>query len=248
MSSDANPGKWKVASIGARATGVALLLWSVDAAAADGVQRPVVVELYTSEGCSSCPPADAILEELARRPDVLPIAFHVDYWDGLGWRDRWSMKEATDRQQDFGRSLALSTVGTPQMIVEGQRSVFGANRTEVLQALKGPREDVALDAQRVEGDVVVRVPARAPRESYDVYVIGYLPQAVTSIKRGENAGRSLTEVNVVRSIRRLGVSGDTAREWKVAVGSFPKDATRVLVLLQRPKDGPIAGARSLELR
>jgi len=158
------------------------------------------------------------------------------------------MAEATKRQQDFGHALGLSTVGTPQMIVEGQRSVSGANRGALLQALKGPVSDVTLDAQHVAGDLVVKVPARAPRESYDVYVIGYLPQAVTEIRRGENAGRTITEVNVVRSIRRLGVSGDKAREWRLAVDSFPKDATRALVLLQRPNDGPIAGARSLELR
>jgi hypothetical protein len=231
----------------ARMTGLALLL-SVSSAIAVAADRPVIVELYTSEGCSSCPPADAILEELAKRPDVLPLAFHVDYWDELGWRDRFSMAEATKRQQDFGHALGLATVGTPQMIVEGQRSVSGANRGALLQALKGPVSNVAVDAQRVEGDLVVKVPARAARESYDVYVIGYLPRAVTEIARGENAGRTLTEVNVVRSIRRLGTSDDEAREWRLAVDSFPKDATRVLVLLQRPNDGPVAGARSLELR
>jgi len=231
----------------ARIAGFAMLL-SVSAAIAGPAVRPVIVELYTSEGCSSCPPADAMIEELAKRSDVLPIAFHVDYWDDLGWRDRFSMAAATKRQRDFGRALGLSTVGTPQMIVEGQRSVSGANRAALLQALKGPVSDAPVDAQRVENDVVVRVPAGGPRESYDVYVIGYLPQAVTPIQRGENAGRTLTEVNVVRSIRRLGVSSDKPREWRLAVDSFPADATRALVLLQRPNDGPIAGARLLALR
>lgn len=231
----------------ARMIGLASLL-SVSSTLACAAERPVIVELYTSEGCSSCPPADALIEELAKRPDVLPLAFHVDYWDGLGWRDRFSMAAATQRQQDFGRSLELKTVGTPQMIVEGQRSVFGANRDELLQALKTPVANVPVDAQRIDTDLVVKVPARAPRETYDVYVIGYLPNTVTAIERGENAGRKLTEVNVVRSIRHLGVSGDKPREWRLAVDSFPKDATRALVLLQRPKDGPIAGASAIDLR
>src|SRR5262245_14515586 len=135
----------------ARMCGFAVLL-SASSAIAGAGERPVIVELYTSEGCSSCPPADAIVEELAKRADVLPIAFHVDYWDGLGWRDRFSMAAATQRQQDFGRALGLPTVGTPQMIVEGQRSVSGANRGALLQALKGPVSDVAVDAQRVESD------------------------------------------------------------------------------------------------
>jgi hypothetical protein len=208
----------------------------------------VILELYTSEGCSSCPPADALVEEMAKRRDVLPIAFHVDYWDGLGWRDRFSMAAATQRQQDYGESLKLQTVGTPQMIIDGQRSVFGANRPALLQALNGPRTDLPFEAKHVDRDVLVQVPQRGPREVYDVFVISYLPQAVTPIQRGENAGLTVTEVNVVRSIRRVGASGDKAREWKIPVSSFPKDASRLLVLLQQPQNGAIVGFRSIDLR
>src|SRR5215813_13894027 len=89
--------------------------------------RPAIVELYTSEGCSSCPPAEALIERLAKQPGVLPLAFHVDYWDQLGWRDRFSMKEASQRQQDLAQALGLSTIGTPQLVVDGHNAVWGVN-------------------------------------------------------------------------------------------------------------------------
>ncbi len=210
--------------------------------------RPAIVELYTSEGCSSCPPAEALIEEIARRPGVLPLAFHVDYWDDLGWHDRFSMRQATQRQQDLARALGLRTVGTPQLIVDGQNSVWGASREDLIRALGKPRVDAPFFAQRDKSELVVRTPPRGAGEIYDVYVVGYLPRAVTPIRRGENAGRTLTEVNVVRDIRRLGQSGDAPREWKMSVDSFPKDATRAVVFLERPGNGAIAGARVLDLR
>src|SRR5881628_3535737 len=86
--------------------------------------RPAIVELYTSEGCSSCPPAEAMIERLSKQPGVLPLAFHVDYWDQLGWRYRFSMKEATQRQQDLARALGLSTIGTPHLVVDGLHAVL----------------------------------------------------------------------------------------------------------------------------
>jgi hypothetical protein len=226
----------------------ALLLLSPLCAVAGTTQRPVIVELYTSEGCSSCPPAEALIEEIARQPGVLPLAFHVDYWDDLGWRDRFSMKQATQRQRDLASALRLPTVGTPQLIVDGRESVWGADRQSLIQALKAPRSDVPVSAQREDRELVVRTPSRTPGEVYDVYVVGYLPRTVTPIGRGENAGRTLTEVNVVRDIRRLGQSGSTPGEWRISVDSFPKDASRAVVFLQRPGNGAIAGATALDLR
>ena len=147
-------------------------------------QRPAIVELYTSEGCSSCPPAEALIEELARLPDVLPLAFHVDYWDDLGWHDRFSMKQAAQRQNEFARSLRLNTIGTPQMIVDGRVSVWGANRESLLRTLKTPRPDVPLSVKRDDLDLVIQTPARTGRETYDVYVVAYLPRPICVTARG----------------------------------------------------------------
>ncbi|MEP7246278.1 MAG: DUF1223 domain-containing protein [Gammaproteobacteria bacterium] len=209
-------------------------------------QRPAIVELYTSEGCSSCPPAERLLEGLAKRPDVLPLAFHVDYWDSLGWRDRFSMKEATERQQSLANTLRLSTVGTPQLIVDGQTAVWGANPSSLEQALKTPRTDVAITVQRTSSSLIIRAPVTETSEPYDVYVVGYLPKAVTAIQRGENAGRTLTEVNVVRYIRKIGGSRDAARSWNVSLAALPSDAKRVVVLLQVPTSGAIIGALAID--
>ena len=206
--------------------------------------RPAIVELYTSEGCSSCPPAEAMIEQLAKQPGVLPLAFHVDYWDQLGWRDRFSMKEATQRQQDLARALGLSTIGTPQLVVDGRHAVWGVDADNLARVLKTPRSDVPLSLERTGGDLVVRTPARDGRDVYDVYVVGYLPQAVTRIGKGENAGRTLTEVNVVRYIRKIGQSSGTAGEWKFSLASLPGDASHVVVFLQKPGNGAIVGAQT----
>src|SRR3954469_14932452 len=111
-----------------RTAAAALALASLLAATAFAPPpRPAIVELYTSEGCSSCPPAEALIEKLATQPGVLPLAFHVDYWDQLGWRDRFAMKEAPQRQQDLANALGLSTIGTPQIVVDGSRAVWGVD-------------------------------------------------------------------------------------------------------------------------
>src|SRR5689334_12435662 len=123
----------------AAAVALASLLASAPhAAAPTPPPRPAIVELYTSEGCSSCPPAEALVERLAKQPGVLPLAFHVDYWDQLGWRDRFSMKEATQRQQDLARALGLSTIGTPQLVVDGRHAVWGVDADNLTRVLKTP--------------------------------------------------------------------------------------------------------------
>ena len=221
-----------------------LLLFSMTVAAAS---RPAIVELYTSEGCSSCPPAERLLEELAQRPDILPLAFHVDYWDSLGWRDRFSLKEATQRQQYAARQLRLSTVGTPQMIVEGRTALWGASRERVEQAVKSGRTEIPMTIARNGSELIVRTDEQVTtRESFDVYVIGYLPKAVTSIGRGENAGRTITEVNVVRYVRKIGTSANATHEWSFTLDGLPDDAERLVVLLQTSSTGAIVGARTLD--
>jgi hypothetical protein len=223
---------------------LALTTFLAGTALAAAPPRPAIVELYTSEGCSSCPPAEALIEKLSRQPGVLPLAFHVDYWDQLGWRDRFSMKEATQRQQDLARALGLATIGTPQLVVDGRHAVWGVDTDNLTRVLKTPRSDVPLSLERNGSDLVVRTPARDGGEKYDVYVVGYLPQAVTHIGKGENAGRTLTEVNVVRYIRKIGQSSGTAGEWKISLASLPNDASHIVVFLQKPGNGAIVGAQT----
>src|SRR5215472_7991630 len=104
---------------------------ALSGASARAGERPIVVELFTSEGCSSCPPADKLLSELANRPDVLALSFHVDYWDGLGWKDPYSSREATKRQNRYATLLDLATVDTPQIVVDGKWQAVGSDRPDV---------------------------------------------------------------------------------------------------------------------
>src|SRR5436190_20900837 len=117
----------------------ALLFLSLGAATPHAGERPTVVELFTSQGCSSCPPADALLAQLAGRPDLLALSFHVDYWDRLGWKDPFSSAAATQRQHRYAELLGLATVYTPQMVVDGKWQAVGSDRSDVEQALSSAR-------------------------------------------------------------------------------------------------------------
>jgi len=217
------------------------------AALAQQPSRPLVLELYTSQGCSSCPPAEALLGELADRTDVLPLAFHVDYWDDLGWRDRFALPAAAQQQRWWAMANGLPGVFTPQLIIDGRRSVVGSDRAAIIAALREPRTTVPVRAELRDGVVQVSVPARSTTEVYDVFAIAYLSRAETVIPRGENAGRTLTEWNIVRSWQRLGVSRGGAAVFTVARNSLPADASRVAIVLQDAGRGGIAGASVVEL-
>jgi len=217
------------------------------AAAAAGDSRPAVVELYTSQGCSSCPPADALLGELARRADVLALAFHVDYWDELGWRDRFELPVATQRQRQYARQLGSASVYTPQMVVDGTADVVGGDAAGVARLIAAPRASVPVQISVHDGELLVTIAAAAGMPAAEVTLLSYLPQAQTAIGRGENAGRALREYNIVRSSVTLGKWHGAAAEWQVRVADLPADARAVAVLLQQPGPGAIIGAAQLAL-
>jgi hypothetical protein len=225
-----------------------LLLSAVGAFSAITVTaQPVVVELFTSQGCSSCPPADALLGEVARKANVVALAYHVDYWDSLGWKDRFAIPEAVQRQRGYVRRLSASGAFTPQAVVGGDTSLVGSNRGAMDKALAEKRDALAIVLSKANGDLQINLPERW-REPMDVYVISYLAEATTPVGRGENARRSLKEFNIVRSFKRLGQWDGTPRKMTLPFGSLPADATAVAVLLQRPGQGAIAGAATLALR
>lgn len=217
------------------------------AAAAAADPRPVVVELFTSQGCSSCPPADALLGELAARGDVLALAYHVDYWDELGWRDRFGMPQAAQRQWQYARRLGLASAYTPQMVIDGREDVLGSDRSRVLQLLAAPRRGVPVTAVVQGHELVVDAGAVPGAARCDVLLVSFLPEATTAIGRGENSGRTLREFNVVRSFRTLGTWQATAAGWRVELGSLPTDARFAAVLLQEQASGAIVGAARLPL-
>ena len=167
---------------------------------------PVVVELFTSQGCSSCPPAEALLSELARtRTDVLGLSFHITYWDDLGWRDPFALAAATARQRRYAKLLP-SEVYTPQMVVGGTRDVVGSDRADVVAAIAAAvasrRAAADLQATRLGGHAMISV--GAGEGEGELVLVGYDREHRTAVGRGENAGRTLTESNIVRSLATIG--------------------------------------------
>jgi hypothetical protein len=197
---------WLVAAIG---------LLAPTLAAAQPAPRPVVGELFTSEGCSSCPPADAKVAELARtRPYLLLLTFHVTYWNGLGWRDPYSFEAATQRQQRYVARGVSPEVYTPALIVDGKLDAVGSDGAAVDHTLREAARDqqtsAQIDVQRGAAGLTVSVGAGARNGT--LLLIGYDRLHQTPVGRGENGGRTLTEANIVRSMSVLGAwSGKPVR-------------------------------------
>ena len=202
--------------------------------------RPVVVELFTSQGCSACPPADALLAELAARSDVLPLAFHVTYWNSLGWRDPFSLDLATDRQRVYQRLLGTETLYTPQMIVDGRTDVIGSDRRAVAYAIAAAMLDSTVPVGVTRSGRGVQIAVGAGKGDASVIVVGYDSVRRTSVQRGENAGRQLSESNIVRNFQK--VADWTGQPLSLAI-PLPM-AERVAIILQA-SDGRILGAASL---
>lgn len=214
-------------------------------AAASARAQPVVVELFTSEGCSSCPPADRFLSELVRdRHDVLALAFHVTYWNILGWRDPYSLQSATDRQNDYAAAFGSSSVFTPQLVVDGARSVVGSDRNDALAAIaaaKGGQSKARVALKGEGGNLQIEV--GAGEGTAQVLLVGFDHEHQTAIGRGENSGRTLVEANIVRSITKVGL-------WtgkSLTILAPPPSGENAAVLLQT-NEGKIVGAATLGRR
>jgi hypothetical protein len=229
-------------------TWIAVMAMLLCTARADAQPRPVVVELFTSQGCSSCPPADAYLGKLSARSDVLALAFHVDYWDSLGWRDRFALTQSVERQNIYATNLHHSSVYTPQLVIDGQYDAIGSNEGALARALGEQREGVPVALSVRDTAVLITLGAGAPHPRSDVVLVTYLRHAVSAIGRGENAGRTLEEFNIVRSIRTLGSWQGEPRSFGVPISSLPPDATDVAVLVQPLGQAPIIGAAVHTLR
>lgn len=205
-------------------------------------ERPVVVELFTSQGCSSCPPANAYLNELSKqRRDVLALAFHVTYWDRLGWKDPFSMEAATRRQDVYGRRFGDGSY-TPEIVVDGSASMVGSARGEVGAAIENARRNsrTAAPVSVTRNGEQVSIEVGTGSGSGNILLIGFDHEHTTAIGRGENSGRTLTEANVVRSIRSVG-------QWSGAalrINERLPEGQDVAVVLEAP-DGRIVGASRL---
>lgn len=211
----------------------------------------VVVELFTSQGCSSCPPADALLTELARRPDVVALSLHVDYWDYIGWKDPYASPQYTARQQRYAQALGLRYVYTPQIVVDGRADVVGSRRAEVIEAIEAATaraRAIKISFAKKDGGKVVISEGPAPEAGATVWLAVYDREHLTKVKRGENAGRSLRNANVVRSFERLGTWTGTRLEIPLdlaAARTRGRDGCAVIV--QEGRAGPVLAAATMSL-
>jgi hypothetical protein len=214
------------------------------AVAADEPQRwPVLVELFTSEGCSSCPPADRHLEQLDRQ--VIVLSEHVDYWDHEGWKDRFSSPAFTERQESYARTFGLDSPYTPQMVVDGTAQFTGGDHnravTEINKASDRPKASVVLE--RVNENIRVSVEG-SPRDA-DVWIAFADEHASTPVKAGENKGRMLSHVAVVRTLKKLGSIRRGGTFSKMVETVAAQRGQRVVVFVQESGQGRVVGANLL---
>lgn len=218
-------------------------------------QPVAVLELFTSQGCSSCPPADKALQDLTQQAArsgqaVYGLSFHVDYWNRLGWTDPFSTKQYTDRQRQYDRSLNTQTY-TPQLIINGRQNVIGGQRGRIEQAIQTIQKQPAAAFIGVDGNLVrdagqitinYTLSASGP---YRVNVALVQKEAHTAVKNGENGGRTLVNTNVVRQFRTIDASGTSGSTTLSLHTGLNADQTNVLVYVQRKDDGQIIGAKQL---
>jgi len=218
-------------------------------AAPTAAAGPIVVELFTSQGCSSCPPADRVLSKLVTEGaigdrEVVPLAFHVDYWNDLGWADPFSREEWTDRQRRYAGTLGEGRVYTPQLVVGGRDHVVGSNAAGVIAKIEAASVPVRLDATVDWTARTATVTASAPARA-DAWVAIYEDAITTSVVRGENAGETLRNDHVVRRLEKVAAAGTSGT---ISVALDPAWKQLGAVVLAQGADQAIVGTRALPPR
>jgi hypothetical protein len=233
-------------------TVAALLAFGFSHAFAADVERPLgVVELFTSQGCSSCPPADALLAELARSGEIVALGYHVDYWDYLGWKDSLGRPENTQRQNDYGKSFGIRSVYTPQAVINGRRHVNGAKREAVMSALASLRDtggglSVEIDITR-SGESIMIDAAGSPdgRGSAHLVLVYFDPTRPILIERGENKGQTISYANPVTGVQTVGMWHGKPVRFEFPQSEVAKKGGCAVLLQSVSTDGlpgPILGA------
>lgn len=204
-----------------------------------------VVELFSSQGCRSCPAADRLLMELRGMPGILALTLHVDYWDYLGWKDTLASPDFSQRQYDYAKARGDMDVFTPQMIVNGEKQMVGSQRSEVMAVLSQSRKaswPVALMISDKAKEMVIEIGAGEAEQEATLWVMPVMERASVKIQKGEMAGREANYVNVVRKLVPAGMwTGDAMRITLPKEGLMPAGATACVALLQQGKLGPVLG-------
>lgn len=202
-----------------------------------------VVELFTSQGCSNCPPADALLVEYSKQPDIVALSFPVNYWDYLGWKDTLAHADFTARQKNYAHARNDRQIFTPQMIVNGKKSCIGSDQVQIEKAiqmtLKGRSTlpvDVTIAEQNGMVTVSVSETAETMQREAQVWVLPVLRSQTVPIERGENKGKTVTYANVVRGLKRIGEWHGGSARFEVPVETARRGGDGYVVLLQTTHD------------
>jgi hypothetical protein len=228
---------------------LAAVILAIVPAQAGSDRPPVLVELYTSQGCYSCPPADHLLGRLAEEGEVVALAFHVTYWDRLGWPDPFGTAAGTNRQYQYGRTISNGRVYTPQLVVNGQVHEVGSNEHRVRAAVRAAQKESQpaapilrwLPNNRLE----VKLPAAAEAAGATIWLARYDKRRETEILRGENGGKRLTYHQIVREQRSLGVFDGEARTLQTDVVPGEGSGWGVAVVVQQRGPRRVWGAAAL---
>jgi hypothetical protein len=216
---------------------VALLTAPATAFAADPT-HPTVVELFQSQGCSSCPPANANVLAIADRPDILALSWQVTYWDSLGWKDTFGSPAFTARQWEYAHAFHRGEVATPEVVVNGRADVVGSNRGELENLIRSADRGAAGPALQIEHG---RVTVGGKAGSGNVLLVRYDPNVIqVPIRRGENGGLTLPHKNVVREVVDLGAWDGGVRAYALPPAS--RSGLKTAVLVQDGPGGPILAA------
>lgn len=231
---------------------IALCALGVSASSAGEVRKgpKAVLELFTSQGCSSCPAADALLDKLSRRADIVALAYHVDYWDYIGWPDTFGAKANSDRQRDYAKGFGSSRIFTPQLVVNGRGSVVASREGEVDAALTAAALPVTIDLDvSDDGMLEISVPPGEGNREAVMWLVTFVDRAEVEIERGENKGKTVAYTQIVTNRQVLGMwESATGAEMRMPIGELlTTPANGIAVLIQEERNGmpgPILGAAS----
>lgn len=220
----------------------------VTRAAQAGAARPVVIELFTSQGCSSCPPADALMGELRQMPGVIVLSYNVDYWDYLGWRDTLASPEKSQRQYDYAKARGDMDVYTPQVIVDGGSHYSGGNRSVILAAIARaqaatPQDPVGLSLAASGHEFVVEIGKGSVAAEATLWLMPIMPSVAVKIAKGENSGKEIVYYNVVNKLIPAGLWHGEATTLRLPKENIARPCCKgAVALLQQGKAGPILAA------
>ncbi|MEQ1769916.1 MAG: DUF1223 domain-containing protein [Devosia sp.] len=235
------------------AVGLAALLAVTPAVAGEVRQKPkAVLELFTSQGCNSCPDADALLTQLSHRKDLITLAYHVDYWDYVGWADTFGSPDNSARQRDYAKAWGTTRIFTPQLVVNGRSGVVGSRQKDVNGAIGAAKLEVPV-ALELGGDMLeVSVGGKPGGHEAMIWVVTYTDQADVDIDRGENAGKQITYTTIVTGKQVLGMwEPENGSHFRLPLGQLlEKGSNGAVILVQEEVNGlpgAIIGAASVQL-